>query len=65
MVTGIVGWVSDAVPDTVGIALIAVGLWVPQCCGGSFRQTPNRLCRSEITRSVRTECLTEFTVPDD
>ena len=26
MVTGIVGWVSDAVPDAVGIALIAVGV---------------------------------------
>jgi hypothetical protein len=25
MVTGIVGWVSDAVPDAVGIALIVVG----------------------------------------
>jgi hypothetical protein len=26
MVTGIIGWVSDAVPDAVGITLIVVGI---------------------------------------
>ena len=30
MVTGIVGWVSYAVPDAVGITLIVVGAWDPQ-----------------------------------
>jgi hypothetical protein len=40
LVTGIVGWVSDAIPDVVGIALIAVGVVGAGAMRRLFPQSP-------------------------